>query len=103
MDGPESPPKSASGASGSPSENASDPHSGSVMEADVDATLSSGSDASSSSTAGSEQGMMETLGFPTHQLQKLNEGLNRGGWVVHINCLVDCEKAAAALIKHPDR
>jgi hypothetical protein len=103
MAGSESPEKSGSGASGSPSENQSEPRSDSVVEVDLEATLSSDSKASSSSTADSEEGSEEALGFPAHQLQRLNEGLNRGSWVVHINCLVDCERAAAALIRHPDR
>jgi hypothetical protein len=103
MVGSESPEKSGSGASGSPSENQSEPRSDSVIEVDIEATLSSDSKASSSSTADSEEGSEEALGFPAHQLQRLNEGLNRGSWVVHINCLVDCERAAAALIRHPDR
>lgn len=103
MTGSESPEKSGSGASGSPSENQSEPRSDSVVEVDIEATLSSDSKASSSSTADSEEGSDEALGFPAHQLQRLNEGLNRGSWVVHINCLVDCERAAAALIRHPDR
>lgn len=58
---------------------------------------------SSTSTAGSEMESDEALGFPVHSLQKLNDGLNRGSWVVQIGALVDCEKAAANLIKHPDR
>lgn len=58
---------------------------------------------SSSSTASSDTEPEETLGFPTHSLQKLNDGLNRGNWVVHIACLIDCERAAANLIKHPNR
>ena len=105
MNGPESPPRSASVASGSHSDNASDFPSGSLADADVEAEaiLSSESSASSSSTAGSEEELEETLEFPAHQLQKLNEGLNRSNWVVHITCLTDCERAAAALIRHPER
>ena len=58
---------------------------------------------SSSSAAGSEVESAAVLGFPLHSLQKLNDGLNRGSWVVQIAALVDCEKAAAHLIKHPER
>lgn len=58
---------------------------------------------SSSSEASSDTEPEEALGFPAHALQKLNDGLNRGSWVVHIACLIDCERAAASLIKHPDR
>ncbi len=103
MDGPESPVKSASGVSNSHSDNGSEPRSGNVMEGDIEAIVSSESNGSSSSSTGSEEVIEDTLGFPSHQLQKLNEGLNRGSWVVHIICLVDCERVAAALIKHPDR
>ena len=103
MAGSESPEKSGSGVSVSPSENQSEPRSDSVVEVDIETTLSSNSKASSSSTADSEDGSEGALGFPAHQLQRLNEGLNRGSWVVHINCLVDCVRAAAALIRHPDR
>ena len=58
---------------------------------------------STSSTVSSDMDSEEALGFPIHALQKLNEGLNRGSWVVHISCLIDCERAAANLIKYPDR
>ena len=105
MDGPASPPDPVSLASGSPSGHDSDSRGDIVVDADAEgeATLSSETSASTSSSASSEEEIERSLGFPTHQLQKLNEGLSRHVWVVQINCLTECQVAAAALIKHPDR
>ena len=73
-----------------------------VEDLEADAAMSSGS-SGSSVNANSDAESEETLMFPAYQLQKLNDGLNRGSWIVHIDCLVECEKVAAALIKSPDR
>ena len=64
--------------------------------------LSSESEASSS-TSDSDEELASAIVFPAQQYHKLNDGLNRSSWVVHINCLIECERVAAALIRSPDR
>ena len=104
MDGQESPGIVVSERSRDHVEKASDYASGDNHdeELEADAAMSSGSSGSSVSP-NSDAEQEETITFPAYQLQKLNDGLNRGSWIVHIDCLVECQRVAAALIKSPDR
>ena len=83
------------------SDEDSDPRAGEYME--PEAVLSSESAGDSSSTASSEADPEEAAAFPFHAWQKLSNALNKSNWLVDIPCLMECEKAAAHLIRHPDR
>lgn len=64
--------------------------------------LSSESEASSLTSESGGEGASAIM-FPAQQYHKLNDGLNRSSWVVHIHCLIECERVASALIRSPDR
>lgn len=104
MEEPKSPHASASDSSSDRTQKSLGYESDGVVDEDpgVEPVVSSESEASSS-TSESDDGQALTIMFPAHQFHKLNDGLNRSSWVVHINCLIECERVAAALIRCPDR
>ena len=104
MEERKSPRVSASDSSSDHTQKALSYESGDGVDEDtgVEPVLSSESEASSSSSD-SDGELAPAITFPAHQFHKLNDGLNRSNWVVHISCLVECERVAAALIKSPDR
>lgn len=104
MEEPKSPRVSASDSSSDHTQKEIGYESGDGVDEDPgpEPVLSSESEASSSTSESGGEGASAIM-FPAQQYHKLNDGLNRSSWVVHIHCLIECERVASALIRSPDR